>query len=76
MTGSPTAEEPFVKIVRGAATPEEVAALVAALAAIPAIPGPEAGVRKSANWRNSAYQTRGPLPYGPGAWRSAFFPGV
>ncbi|MFC0864905.1 acyl-CoA carboxylase epsilon subunit [Sphaerimonospora cavernae] len=63
-----------MKIVRGAATPEEVAALVAVLAAIP---GPEAGaVRKSANWRNSAYQTRGPLPHGSGAWRRAFFPGV
>ncbi|WP_433499766.1 acyl-CoA carboxylase subunit epsilon [Sphaerimonospora sp. CA-214678] len=71
-----TAEEPIVKIVRGAATPEEVAALVAVLTALPESRPAAGAVRESGNWRKSAYRTRGPLPHGPGAWRRAFFPGV
>lgn len=74
-TSKATEEEPFVKIVRGAPTAEEIAALVAVLAALPKSRPSAGAVRESGNWRKSAYRMSGPLPHGPGAWRRAFFPG-
>jgi hypothetical protein len=58
-----------LRIVRGDATPEEVAALVAVLAARSGAPAEdEAPVRSP--W--AAPQVRRPLPQpGPGAWRAA-----
>jgi hypothetical protein len=60
--------EPALRVVRGDATPEEVAALVAVLAARG---GPaEAEVPRTSAW--SRPQPRAPLPApGPGAWRAA-----
>ncbi|WP_169986142.1 acyl-CoA carboxylase subunit epsilon [Microbispora sp. H10836] len=71
-----SSSEPYLSIVRGDATPEETAALVAALAARAAArgarptPPPATG-----NWSNPAHRLRPGLPHGPGAWRRAFFPG-
>src|SRR5690606_18470473 len=48
--------EPYLKIVKGNVTPEEVAALVAAIAARTA-PATQP-VRKVDNWRNPAYRMR------------------
>ncbi|MEU6407390.1 acyl-CoA carboxylase epsilon subunit [Microbispora sp. NPDC046933] len=72
-----TGREPYLSIVRGDATPEEIAALVAALAARAAArdAGPAAPETKPGNWRNPAHRLRVGLPHGPGAWRGAFFPG-
>jgi hypothetical protein len=65
--------EPYLRIVRGDASAEEIAALVAALAARTA---PEAkAVPRANNWRNPAHRMRGALPHGTGAWRAAFMPG-
>ncbi|MEU6425931.1 acyl-CoA carboxylase epsilon subunit [Microbispora sp. NPDC046973] len=72
-----SSREPYLSIVRGDATPEETAALVAALAARAAAraPRPPAPGTSTGNWRNPAHRLRRGLPHGPGAWRGAFFPG-
>ena len=67
--------EPFVRVVAGDPTAEELAALVAVLAARrgsntqPAAPD----VRRSA-WSSPARLTRDNLPHGPGGWRASGFP--
>ncbi|WP_425566555.1 acyl-CoA carboxylase subunit epsilon [Planomonospora alba] len=62
-----------LKIIRGDATPEEITALVVALASRAV---PEAKVpQKQENWRNPAHRMRKPLPTGQGAWRSSGLPG-
>ncbi|MFC7645026.1 acyl-CoA carboxylase subunit epsilon [Streptosporangium lutulentum] len=61
-----------LKIIRGDATEEEIAALVIALASR-ATPAPKA-VQKSESWRNTAHRMRKPLPTGQGAWRSSGLP--
>ena len=57
-----------LRIVKGDATPEEVAALVAVLASRAGGPAPEAP--RASQWGRT--QVRRPLPQpGPGAWRAA-----
>lgn len=65
-------EEPFLRVVRGDATPEEIAALVAVLSARPGKPQ-ATGTRRSA-WADRSRQLRTPLPHGPGAWRASALP--
>ncbi|MEV0404820.1 acyl-CoA carboxylase subunit epsilon [Actinoallomurus sp. NPDC050550] len=69
-------ERPFLQVVRGDASPEEIAALVAVLTAraraaeaAGATPPP----RRSA-WADRSRQLRRPLPHGPGAWRTSTLP--
>ncbi|GIH89637.1 acyl-CoA carboxylase subunit epsilon [Planobispora siamensis] len=62
-----------LKIVHGDATPEEIAALVIALASRSASPAKDP--QKSENWRNPAHQMRKQLPTGQHAWRSSRLPG-
>jgi hypothetical protein len=72
------AREPTLRVVRGDATPEEIAALVAVLlsrradeaGAAPRPPGPG----RSA-WSDRSRQLRGPLSVGPGGWRRSALPG-
>ncbi|MCG5218309.1 acyl-CoA carboxylase epsilon subunit [Streptosporangium sp. KLBMP 9127] len=64
---------PDLRIVHGDATPEEVAALVLALAAR-ATPARAPASRKSEPWRDPAHRMRKPLAHGPGAWRSGSMP--
>ncbi|GAA4606885.1 hypothetical protein GCM10023195_25470 [Actinoallomurus liliacearum] len=69
-------ERPFLQVVRGDATPEEIAALVAVLtararAASAVRTTPPA--RRSA-WADRSRQLRRPLPHGPGAWRTSALP--
>lgn len=66
-----TTREPYIRIVRGDATAEEVAALVAVLASLPEA---KAAQSEPGNWRNPASRMRRPLPHGPDAWRRAFSP--
>lgn len=65
-------EQPYLRVVRGDATPEELAALVIALTTRDATP--ERTTRKSAMWRSPAHQMRTVLPHGPGAWRASSRP--
>lgn len=73
MTAPMSEREPYLRIVRGDATPEEVAAVVAAITS--RAPRVTKAVQKAENWRNPAHRMRGALPRGPGAWRASSFPG-
>lgn len=69
-------ERPFLQVVRGDATPEEIAALVAVLtararAAEAARATPPQ--RRSA-WADHSRRLRRPLPHGPGTWRTSALP--
>jgi hypothetical protein len=66
---------PHLRVVRGDATPEELAALVAVLvaraAAARARPVPQQPV---SGWRDRRRGVRAPLPHGPGSWRASAWP--
>lgn len=67
---------PHLRLIRGNATPEEIAAIVALLAARPASAQAPAPSARSA-WADPARALRGPLATGTGAWtRSGLSPGV
>lgn len=71
-----TDERPFLRVVRGDASPEEIAALVAVLTAR-ARAAAAAGTRPPAPrsaWADHAHRMRVPLPHGPGAWRASALP--
>jgi hypothetical protein len=72
-TGSDTGSRPFLRVVRGDASPEEVAALVAVLGALRA-PGPAAAPRRTPEWSAHHRKVRRTLPHGPGGWRSSSLP--
>jgi hypothetical protein len=62
------ASRPQLRLIRGNATPEEIAAVVALLAArsVP-MEGPSSPVRSA--WADPAHALRGQLNAGAGAWR-------
>ncbi len=72
----------LLKVVRGDATAEETAALIAALAtaraavqranAAAARPGDRANPRPG--WRDRSRLLRAPIAHGPGAWRASALP--
>jgi Acyl-CoA carboxylase epsilon subunit len=76
---APPGNRPVLRVVRGNPTPEELAALVAVLAAS-ATTGPlgaDAGRPPTAPgsaWRSRAGSVRQPLPHGPDAWRASALP--
>ena len=66
---------PVLRVIRGDATPEEIAAVVAVLLARPAIAdGPAARPAPSA-WADRSRLLRRPLFPGPDAWRRSGLPG-
>ena len=68
-------DQPILRVVRGDATPEEIAALVAVLLARSAdagAPGPARSV--SGSWADRSRLLRRPLSPGPGAWRRSALP--
>jgi Acyl-CoA carboxylase epsilon subunit len=70
-------DRPILRVVRGDATPEEIAALVAVLLARSAdaeAPGQARSV--SGSWADRSGQIRRPLSPGPGAWRRTALPGA
>ncbi|NRQ35375.1 acyl-CoA carboxylase subunit epsilon [Nonomuraea sp. NN258] len=62
-----------LRIVRGDATPEEIAALVAVLAARQAPPEERPRPRRQ-TWRNPARAMRKPVAPGKSAWRMSGLP--
>ena len=70
--------QPFLRVVRGEASPEEIAALVATLAAIAAARSAAAAQAKPApvlsHWNAPARRLRAPLHPAPGAWRRSALP--
>jgi Acyl-CoA carboxylase epsilon subunit len=72
------AGEPALRVVRGDATPEEIAALVAVLMARSASAGGAArrpGRPARGAWADRSRQLRRPLHPGAGAWRRSVWPG-
>jgi hypothetical protein len=65
--------DPAAVVVRGAATPEELAALVAVLSAASGRDQP-ASDGSTSTWAAHAVALRHPLDHGPGAWRSSLRP--
>jgi Acyl-CoA carboxylase epsilon subunit len=72
------AADPGLRVVRGNATPEEIAALAAVLTARS---GSAAGAARlpvrpaGGAWSDRSRQLRRPLHPGPGAWRRSGWPG-
>jgi hypothetical protein len=70
---------PALRVVRGDATPEEIAALVAVLLARSAsaageVPSASASVPARSAWSDRSRLLRRPLQPGPGAWRRSGLP--
>ena len=69
---------PYLRVVRGEAGPEEIAALVATLTAIAAARDRAAEEAKPApvpsHWNAPARRLRAPLHPAPGAWRRSTLP--
>ena len=70
-----TDQEPrsFLQVVRGDATPEEIAALVAVIASMSGDEAP-AKPKVRSTWADPARTMRTTLPSGPGAWRASGLP--
>ena len=67
--GPPDGRAPL-RLVRGDATPEEVAAVLAVLSAVSA-PAPTPAPRHTSQWASRERALRRPLTPGPGAWQSS-----
>jgi hypothetical protein len=69
---SAASSAPLLRVIRGDATPEEVAALVAVVAGLG-----DGGVeppRRTPEWSAHHRTMRRSLPHGPGGWRSSGLP--
>jgi anti-sigma factor RsiW len=71
-------DTPFLQVVRGDATPEEIAALVATLMAAAAARSQLADEAKPepvrSNWNAPARRMRAPVHPSPGGWRRSALP--
>ena len=72
-TPAPEQKAPFLRVVRGDATPEEVAALVAVLASLQ-VEAPAAPQRRP-EWSHPRRGQRVTYRRGPGGWRASGLPG-
>ena len=66
-------QRPLLRVVRGDATPEELAALVAVVAALGS-GGGRPPRRRTPEWSAHHRKLRRSLPHGPGGWRSSGLP--
>jgi hypothetical protein len=69
-----TAPGPFLRVIRGDATPEEIAAVVAVLLSRPVLDARPRRPTPSA-WADRSGLLRRPVFPGPGAWRRSALPG-
>ncbi|MFI9818259.1 acyl-CoA carboxylase subunit epsilon [Saccharothrix variisporea] len=67
-------ERPYLRVVRGNPSDEELAALTAVVATLGTDQAEEPAPRRSA-WADPTRLVRRPLPHGPGAWRASGLPG-
>jgi hypothetical protein len=72
VSDAPEPQRPLLRVVKGDATPEEVAALVAVVAVLGS--GGEPPPRRTPEWSGHHRKTRLSLPHGPGGWRSSALP--
>ena len=68
-------ERPLLRVVRGDPTPEELAALVTAVAAVSANADDRRRARPRSAWADPARLHRRPLAHGPDGWRRHGLPG-
>jgi len=68
------ASRPPLQLVRGDASPEEVAALLAVLSAASAGDDAKPAPRHTSQWASRERGVRRPLQPGPGAWRASAWP--
>jgi hypothetical protein len=69
-SGSGAAAVPGIRVLGGAPTEEELAAVTAVIAALAARPAVERPVRRAPDaWQRSQRAVRGTLVPGPGRWR-------
>lgn len=66
-------EQPFLRVIRGDASPEEVAAIVAVLATLQA--EGSAAARRRPEWNHYRRGHRTSFRRGPGGWRASALPG-
>jgi hypothetical protein len=71
--GSEQPQTPLLRVVRGAPSAEELAALVAVVAARAASGTSDPPARRTA-WNDPARLTRGPVHARPGGWRASALP--
>ena len=69
---SPAEARPMLRVVRGDATPEEIAALVAVIGSLGGDEAP--APRRTPEWSAHHRKVRTTLPHGPGGWRSSALP--
>ena len=71
-------DAPFLRVVHGDATPEEIAAIVVTLRAIAAARSRAAEAKEPApvrtNWNDPARRLRAPVHPAPGGWRRSALP--
>jgi hypothetical protein len=70
----PEAAAPPLVVVRGDATAEEVAALVAVLQAMAGSAAQRTSRPRAAEWSAPRRRLRSPLAAGPGGWRASRLP--
>jgi hypothetical protein len=76
VTDDRPAGEPVLRVIRGDATPEEIAALVAvAMSRAAAASAAQAPSQARSAWSDRSRLVRSPLSPGPGAWRRSVLPG-
>ena len=73
-TDSRGERQPILRVVKGDATAEEVAALVAVVAAL-GRDGAAPPRSRTPEWSAHHRKVRRTLPHGPGGWRSSALPG-
>jgi hypothetical protein len=77
---APSPSVPYLRVVRGDATPEEIASLVAALSALAAARASAARAAAPARprpvsaWSDRSRQLRPPVRPAPGGWRRSALP--
>ena len=59
---------PYLSVVRGDATAEEIAALTAVLATLGSRPGPDGGRGQRSRWSDPARMVRRPVGHAPDGW--------
>jgi acyl-CoA carboxylase epsilon subunit len=66
---------PFLRVVKGDASPEEIAALVIALAVLRTDSEPERATTSRSAWNDRSRLLRSPVHPSPGGWRRSALPG-
>jgi hypothetical protein len=72
---TPAAAAPVLRVVKGDPSPEELAALVAVIAArAAAAPAPAPDTDRASDWATYWRHAQRPLHPGPGRWRASAHP--